>query len=152
MSKRRYLSDEERAARGTLRSDSNEVVRLEQYVERKILPFPILSEIPLPTMPLNEVGRKKYFELCEILHKTGRLVTFTRDQAEAVAALWQSMHMRLANGKEINASTMNQLRTAMDDLGVNESNKSAVSGKGTEAKKNTFASNGFAARLAPRQR
>lgn len=149
MGKSAYLSDEERARRGTLRASNNEAKTFQNYLDRKILPFPVLIDIPQPAMPLNDVGRQKYFELCKILKDAGRLVSLTRDVAEAAAALWQSMHQAMGEGKPVRAAAINQFRSLYENLGVNESNRTAVDARGSGAQENPFAANGFAARHKP---
>jgi hypothetical protein len=152
MPKSSHIDDDERKRRGTFRADRNDQVNFQDYADRKILPFPVLVDIPQPSLPLNDVGRMKYFEICETLKNSGRFVTFTRDIAESVGALWQTMHANMAAGKGISASTINQLRNLYDNLGVNESNTKVINGRGQGSKENPFATNGVAARHTPRTR
>lgn len=144
MPKRTILSDEEKAARGTLQAGNTQADYDKQYAERKILPFPVMTEVPVSQLPLNDVGSKKYHEVAEMLLAAGRLSVLTQTAAEQLAMQHQAMAMEMEKGKPPSASRLTQIRRLMDDLGLGKIDKPL---QGTaKPEKNPFHTNGFAAR------
>lgn len=133
------LSDEEKRRRGTFQSPYSD----EKYAAKdaaKVITGIFLAKVDEPELPLNEIGRKKYFELATMLLDGGKLTTVTRMNCEATASVWQKMHATLESGKPIPAQVTNQYNSMMRDLRVAENAPSIA----TENQKNKFAAIGNA--------
>lgn len=115
----RTLSDEERKKRGTYREETSETAALARAAE-KIVSGPWLPKIPEPEMPLNEVGRSKYFQIAELLFNQNKLTQVTCDMCLNYAALFQSVHARMAAGKTVSADSSKRMDAILQKLRVAE--------------------------------
>lgn len=115
----RNLSDEERKKRGTFREDTSEAASLARAAE-KIVTGPWLPKIPEPEMPLNEVGRSKYYQIAQLLFDQNKLTQVTCDMCLNYAVLFQSSHARLAAGKTVSADASKRMDAILQKLRVAE--------------------------------
>lgn len=139
------LTDAEKIARGTFRPSRSDEV----YAERagaKVVAFPRLREIPVPDLPLNEVGQKKYDELTRALFDADKLTVVTKTAAEQAAALHQEIHRRMSDGKPVPASLSDKLQRALAQLKIAE-DAPTIASPGNRV--NKFAGTGFSTRRAP---
>lgn len=144
MPKRSIDSDEEKRKKGTLQAGQTEEDYDRAHIERTILPFPVMSELPVSQLPLDDTGNAKYVELATMLLKAGRLTVMTQTAAEQLAMQHQAMAMEMNKGKVPSASRLTQIRRLMDDLGLGKIDK-PIQGTG-KTEENPFDTNGFAAR------
>lgn len=113
------LSDAEKARRGTLRSTSTEETHAANTAA-KVVTGPWLDKIPLPTMPMGEVGQKKYDELTRQLFDQNKLTVVTQLHAETAATQYEKIHALRTAGKYPSASDVTQLNRALDALKIAE--------------------------------
>ena len=138
----RGLSDEEKRRRGTFREDQSEKVRLEG-IASKVVTGPWLDRIPEPTLPLNEVGKKKYDDLTRQLFEQNKLTIVTQMHAEIAAGQYEKIHALRTAGKQPSASDVTQFQRALDALKIAED---APTINNPAGKKNKFAACGFSNR------
>lgn len=115
----RAMSDEERKRNGTYREDRSEAVALAKQAE-KIVSGPWLPKIPEPEMPLNEVGRNKYFQIAQLLFDQNKLTQVTCDMCLNYAMLFQSAHARMSAGKTVSADASKRMDAILQKLRVAE--------------------------------
>jgi hypothetical protein len=142
------LSDEEKKRRGTFDPRYSEEKK-NQGKATKILTGPWLSQIPPPDFKLDQVGRKKYDELTQILLDQNKLTTVTREHAQIIAIMHMQISIALSLGKMVPTVTMSQMQKSLILLGITENAKNI----GPEPKKSTskwgvagFASRRFASK------
>lgn len=116
------LSDEEKKRRGTFDPRYSEENRTAAAAE-KIITGVFLPRIPEPDLPLNDVGRMKYFELTEIMLQAKTLTTVMKEYAQQYAALYQSMHSRMGDGKTVPAAMTRQIDVLLSKMRVAENAK-----------------------------
>jgi hypothetical protein len=136
------LSDEERKRRGTFRADESNEVR-DRAAAARVLVGPWLDTIPEPTIPLGEVGRKKYDDLTRLLHGQHKLTLVTQMHAEMAARQFEKIYKLTVAGQDPTASDMTQLNRSLDALKVAE-NAPTISDPG--GKPNEFAQCGWSNR------
>jgi hypothetical protein len=136
------LSDEERKARGTFRSDRSDAER-DAAKASKVVTGHWLPTIPPPTFPLNDVGKKKYDELTRILFAQNKLTIVTQMQAEMAARQFEKIYTITAAGKDPSASDMTELAKALGQLKIAEDAPPIAN---PEGRINKFASCGFSTR------
>lgn len=106
-------SDAEKIASGTFRADRSEETYAARAAE-KVVVGPWLTAIPEPTIPLSEVGRKKYDEIADLLFKNNKLTKVTCGDCERMAVMHQQMHERLKAGKSVSMDLIKR----MDSISV----------------------------------
>lgn len=141
---KRGLSDEEKKRRGTFREDTSEAVRLAN-VAAKVVTGPWLDRIPEPTLPLGEVGRKKYEELARQLFDQSKLTLVTQMHAEVAAGQYEKIYALRTADKHPSASDITQLQRALDALKIAED---APPINNPAGKKNKFTVCGFSNRVS----
>jgi len=115
----RTLSDEERKKRGTYNEATSEEAALARAAE-KIVAGPWLPKIPEPEMPLNQVGRDKYFQIAQLLFDQNKLTQVTCDMCLNYATLFQSVHARLKAGKTVSVDASKRMDAILQKLRVAE--------------------------------
>lgn len=135
---RNRLSDAEKIRRGTFRPDTSDAVYDARAAEKVIL-GPWLTDIPKPTIPLNEVGQRKYDELAGLLLKGNKLTTVTCGDCERMAVMHQQMHDRLTAGKSVPMDLIKR----MDSISVRLRIADDAPAIANPNQKNRFAGSGF---------
>lgn len=105
------LTDEEKRKRGTTDQRYTEEARLERAAA-KIVTGVFLPKVPDPSLPLNEIGKAKYVEFATLLLESGKLTKIVAEDCERYAVMYQQVHAKLAEGKNV----PQQLLNAMDSL------------------------------------
>lgn len=136
------LSDEEKIRRGTLDPRTSEEERDRASLE-KVLAFPTFHEIPDPTIPLNEIGRKTYDKWARDLFNAGRLTQITQLSIENLALADQTIAACAKSGKAVPGSIITQRNRAAGELKVINVDPSLTPKRPDE---NKFSRNGFPAR------
>jgi hypothetical protein len=142
--RRKLISDEEAKARGTFRAHNSEAASLAKAAER-VIAGPWLSEIPEPTLPLGDVGRKEYDRLARSLFEQNKLTIVTQARAEQAALLLQTQFERLSAGKSVPAASVKQRDNLLRDLNIAEKAQ-PIASPGNKPKK--FGRVGFSTRLS----
>jgi hypothetical protein len=118
----------------------------EAYAQRaaeKIVVGPWLSDIPDPEYPLNEIGRKKYFELARAMFEQRKLTLTTKMLAEQVAVLHQQIFQRLSEGQQVPTNMSEKIQRVILQLGIAENGPTIAS---PPEKATKFTYSGFANR------
>lgn len=115
----RTISDEQRKKDGTFRADRSEAAALAKQAE-KIVAGPWLPKIPEPEMPLNQIGRDKYFQIAQLLFDQNKLTQVTCDMCLNYAALFQTAHARMAADKPLSADASKRMDAILQKLRVAE--------------------------------
>lgn len=100
----------------------------------KVLEGPWGEELPPPTVPLNEYGEKKYYDVIRMLFDGGRLTYFARDQAEQYAILAQQIHDETLRGEKIPTNRFNALDRARYNLRL-EDEKRPIANRAADSQK-----------------
>lgn len=140
---RNRLSDNEKRLRGTFQANTSADAYGRKEVA-KVLQFPVLREIPLPSFPLGGKGTETYNFWARKLLDSGLLTRLTLDKVEGLAMADDKLAARLKAGREISDATLNarlQYLKYLEGLNVDTS---VVAG---QTKKSAFATNGFPSRL-----
>lgn len=136
---RKRLTDEEKKKRGTFRADKSEKAYADKDVSNVVKGL-FLPRIPEPELNLDEVGKKKYLEVAQMLLDQGNLTMITQMKAELAGLQWQKFYAKAKAGEPVTASDENQMQRLLDALGIAE--KAPVMA-GTE-QPNKFRACGFA--------
>lgn len=134
----RRLSDAEKIARGTFRKDQSEAVYNARAAE-KVITGVFFTEIPQPTMPLNDYGRATYEKWARILLDQGKLTSVMVEHCQTLGIIDMRINGKLSAGKSPTADDMKQRTSVIRLLGVAE-NATVIAGAG---QKNKFANCGF---------
>ena len=97
---RNRKSDAEKKTLGTYRSNTSEEVYNQRAAE-KVIAGPWLTRVEEPSLPLNEIGRAKYFEFANLLLNGNKLTRVTCDDCERYALMHQQMHEAMKAGKRV---------------------------------------------------
>lgn len=132
------LTDAEKRAKGTYRSDRSDEVYAAKAAE-KVITGPWLTSIPEPTLPLNEVGRAKYNDITKILFQGNKLTAVTCMDCEVLALHWQSVEAKIAAGKAPSTDSLKQIASITARLRIAEDAPAIANPN----QKNRFAGSGF---------
>ncbi len=133
------------AAGKTLDKRSTEEARARQALERSVIPFPRLRDVPEPSIPLSEVGRKVYDAWSRRLCDSGLLTAITSGFIEQLALADGAIHDQSAAGKTPSSRYMEIRRGALLKLESLNVDHSLVP---DPDKQNRFSRNGFPGRRA----
>lgn len=139
---RHSLSDEEKKRRGTFREDTSAAALAAKRAE-KVIVGPWLTKIPVPEMPLNEVGRARYDLLAGILFNNNKLTEATCMDCQLVALHWQGVKARIEAGKPPSSDSLKQIASITQRLRIAEDAPAIAN----PDHKNKFASIGTANRV-----
>ena len=116
----------------------------EQADVEKVALHPAFVEIPEPTLPLGEQGRKTYDEWAPVLFRLGRLTQVTRGYIETLAISDQAIATSIANGKPPSSKVIENRNSVLRKLEVADIDASVAP---TQPAKDDFVGFGFAGRL-----
>jgi hypothetical protein len=116
------LSDAEKKALGTFRQDRSEEVRLARDAA-KIVTGIFLPKVPEPSLPLNEIGRGKYFEIATLLFNDGKLSMIVVEDVQRYAVMFQQASARMTAGKHVSQQLLDAMDSLLRRLRVAESAK-----------------------------
>lgn len=137
------LSEAEKLRRhGKVKSTRTDAAYAKAAAE-KVVVGPWLSAVPDPEYPLDENGRKKYFELARTLFDAGKLTLATKMLCEQVAVLHQQVFKRLAEGQMVPTNMSEKIQRAIMQLGIAENGPKIA---GPKEKTGKFDHSGFANR------
>lgn len=122
----------------------SDAARRERALERNVLAFPTLREIPEPDLPLREFGRKIYDQWTRRLLDAGMLTVTTVAIVERMAVAKDAIEKRLSEGKDPSGKFLEILRGAQLELKALNVDQPLGPDAG---KPNKFSVNGFPARL-----
>lgn len=142
---RRTLTDEQKAERGTLFKGTH-AAEIDEAARDRILPGPWLDAIPPPQMPMGDIARKKYDELCRLLFDQGKLNTSARDVVEICAMQWQGFHNAATKGKVPSTYSLKEYNRSIALLNLAQ-NAPPLAGRDRPRK---FAIHGFADKVPPK--
>lgn len=109
-----------------MRKTGKDEIAMEESVEApaaKIIKLASYKEIPEPTYPLGETGKKVYDEWCKTLLDQGRLTKISLEAVEMLALAKQAIATAIKKKKTPSTHLMNTLRTAtirVERLDVNK--------------------------------
>src|SRR3546814_15136717 len=86
-------SDEEKKKRSTYRADRSSTAYAERDAE-KIVTGVFFSEIPIPSMPLDNYGKATYQNWAKLLLEQGKVTSVTASHCETIAK-----HHKLITGR-----------------------------------------------------
>lgn len=133
------LTDEEKKAKGTFRPSQSAAVYASNDAA-KVITGVFLAKVSDPELPLCAVGKKKYFELANLLMNGNKLTQVTRDYCEVVAVIWAQINQRLLDGKSPPMQMMVKYDQMMRELKIAEDAPAIAD----PTKKNKFSNVGFA--------
>jgi hypothetical protein len=133
-------TDAEKKAAGTYRKGTVSEAAHARKLSENVYAHPTFQDVPDPQLPFNDVGMKKYFEVCGMLLGQGKLTAVTRDIAEQIALLVQDQHTRLAKGLMATAFSTNQLQRLLSMLKI--ADEASPIGIMTADRMNRFRSSG----------
>lgn len=143
----RALSDaQKRAAGKPIDARYSDAARADK-IAANVYRFPVMSDVPDPELPLDDHGARKYFEVAEILMRSGKLTRITRDLAEQAAVLHQSQRGYLEKGRVPPAYLTKELKSILATLRVTE-DASPLGASLPAQRNNRFATCGFANRAS----
>lgn len=132
------LTDAEKRAKGTYRSDRSDEVYAARAAE-KVITGPWLTSIPEPTIPLNAVGKAKYDEITALLFAGNKLTKVTCGDCERYSVMHQQMHERLTAGKAVSMDLIKRMDAISVRLRIAEDAPAIANPN----QKNRFAGSGF---------
>src|SRR3546814_13678029 len=91
-------TDEEKKKRGTYRADRSSTAYAERDAE-KIVTGVSFSEIPIPSMPLDNYGKATYQKWAKLLLEQGKLTSVTASHCETIAMIEMLINGRRTAGK-----------------------------------------------------
>ena len=124
---------------------TSEEGRAKAALERSVIPFPRLRDVPEPTLPLGEYGRKVYDNWARRLLDSGLLTVITASFIEQLALADDAIRAQSAVGKTPSSRYMEIRRGALLKLESLNVDHSLVP---DPDKQNRFARNGFPGRRA----
>lgn len=139
------LSDAEKRAKGTFDPRYSAEARGERATS-VVVPFPTLQDVPPCRFPLTPggAGEQTFNQLIRTLHEQKRLTVLTHMEVEMLSAGLDNIHKRMAEGKNVPASSFTNILARIDKLQRAENDRAYA---GSELpRQNKFARNGFAAR------
>jgi hypothetical protein len=140
---RRALTDEEKKARGTFEERDSEVNRTKRHLAT-VHAFPTFREIPEPTVPLGEAGRRAYDKWARILFDAGHLTEISQGFIQIVGQYEDASAYYHERGKPLPTQWVQIHKAALGELKYLNADKSLAP---KQEKSNPFARNGFARRL-----
>ena len=140
------LSDAAKVAAGKpLDPRSTEEARAKTALERSVIPFPRLRDVPEPSIPLQEAGRKTYDSWARRLRDSGLLTVITAGFIEQLALADDAIRAQSGLGKMPSSRFLEIRRGALLKLESLNVDHSLVP---DPDKQNRFARNGFPGRRA----
>lgn len=122
------LSDAEKIRRGTFRPDQSEAAYNAKAAE-KVVTGVFISEIPPPTMPLNDHGRASYEKWAKLLLDQGKLTSVMVEHCQSLGMIDMRINGKITAGKMPTADDMKQRTSVIRMLGVAE-NAPVIAGGG----------------------
>jgi hypothetical protein len=116
------MSDAEKKAKGIFDPRWSEQAGKDKMAA-KVIPGPWLSTVPKPDFDLDEVGKKKYNELCDALLEQKKLTMVTRQHAQNIALIQMQISKLLAMGKLIPNNLFVTMKQSTMLLGIAEDAK-----------------------------
>lgn len=132
------LTDAEKKRKGTFRKDQSASAHHAKQA-KKVVAGPWLSKIPEPTLPLNEVARKRYFEIAQHLMDQGTLTVLTCETVQNAALRHAKLKRILGEGKEAPTYLLKEIDKDLKELRIAETAAPIVGGP----KRSRFAGVGF---------
>ena len=106
--------------------------------------FPVFRELPDPTIPLNEVGRKTYDLWCRRLFDSGHLTVISQGFVETLSLCDQIIASNHDKGTQPSQSLLKERNRALGELKYLNADQSLVP---VDQKNSRFSRNGFPSRL-----
>jgi len=122
------LSDAEKIKRGTFRPDRSEAAYNAKKGENVVTGV-FFSEIPHPTMPLDDHGKATYQKWARLLLDQGKLTSVTAAHCESLGMIDMRINGKITAGKIPTAQDMSQRTSVIRMLGVAE-NAPVIAGAG----------------------
>ncbi|WP_318911618.1 hypothetical protein [Shinella zoogloeoides] len=113
------LSDAEKKRRGTFRPDQSEAVYAARKAENVVTGV-FFSEIPVPSLPLDEHGRATFQKWAKLLLDQGKLTSVTSAHCESLGFIDMLINQRVTAGKLPTADSLKQRTSVIRMLGVAE--------------------------------
>lgn len=133
------LSDAEKKRRGTYRKDQSSRAH-DKKVAEKVVAGPWLNKIPEPTLALDDMARKRYFEIAQHLLDQGALTVMTCGTVQIVALRYAKLQKMLEEGKDPPTYLLNQIEKDNRKLEIAETEAPTIGGPKKRAR---FAGAGF---------
>ncbi len=130
-------SDEEKKRDGTFRPDRSAAAYAEKDAN-KVITGLFFSEVPVPSLPLDEYGKATYEKWARLLIDQGKLTSVTAAHCESLGLIDMRINQKVTSGKVPTADDMKQRTSVIRMLGVAE-NAPVIAGKA----KNRFEGAGF---------
>ena len=113
------LSDAEKIRRGTFRPDQSETVYSGRRAENVVTGV-FFSEIPVPSLPLDDYGKATYQKWAKLLLDQGKLTSVTAAHCESLGLIDMRINQKVTGGKVPTADDMKQRTSVIRMLGVAE--------------------------------